>query len=311
MAAIFIDRGLKCLFSADSFLAGQSCFPYFQVYETLAGVKVEGKLPVLDKDIVLRSIPTEWPTDPIKDICRLDQNASKTLVVLDDDPTGTQTVHDIEVLTEWSVESLVDEQFERKPKCFFILTNSRSLSSDKLVKSVENIGYTVVLRGDSTLRSHFPEEADAAVSVLGRMDTWNVCPFFLQGGRFTIDDVHYVADADMLVPTRDTEFAKDAAFGYRSSNLCEWVEEKTKGRVPASSVASISIHLLRKEGPSAVCEHLCRLNKGSVCIVNAVSERDMAIFAAGMIQAELKGKHFLCHTAASFVSARIGIRLNF
>ena len=26
---------------------------------------------------------------------------SKVLVVLDDDPTGTQTVHDIEVLTEW------------------------------------------------------------------------------------------------------------------------------------------------------------------------------------------------------------------
>ncbi|XP_042503189.1 uncharacterized protein LOC122080300 [Macadamia integrifolia] len=292
-----------------------------KVYETLAGVKVEGKLPVLNKDIVLRSIPTEWPTDPIEDICRLDQNASKTLVVLDDDPTGTQTVHDIEVLTEWSVESLV-EQFERKPKCFFILTNSRSLSSDKAValikdicgnletaaKSVENIGYTVVLRGDSTLRGHFPEEADAAVSVLGRMDAWIICPFFLQGGRFTIDDVHYVADADRLVPAGDTEFAKDAAFGYRSSNLREWVEEKTKGRVPASSVASISIHLLRKGGPSAVCEHLCRLNKGSVCIVNAVSERDMAVFAAGMIQAELKGKRFLCRTAASFVSARIGIR---
>ncbi|XP_043699909.1 uncharacterized protein LOC122650571 [Telopea speciosissima] len=292
-----------------------------KVYETLTGVKVEGKLPVLNKDIVLRSIPTEWPTDPIEDICRLDQNASKTLVVLDDDPTGTQTVHDIEVLTEWSVESLV-EQFERKPKCFFILTNSRSLSSEKAIalikdicrnletaaKSVENTGYTVVLRGDSTLRGHFPEEADAAVSVLGSMDAWIICPFFLQGGRFTIDDVHYVADADRLVPAGDTEFAKDAAFGYRSSNLREWVEEKTKGRVPASSVASISIHILRKGGPSAVCEHLCRLHKGSICIVNAVSERDMAVFAAGMIQAELKGKRFLCRTAASFVSARIGIR---
>ncbi|KAJ4961675.1 hypothetical protein NE237_021585 [Protea cynaroides] len=292
-----------------------------KVYETLTGVKVEGKLPVLNKEIVFRSLPTEWPTDPIEDICRLDQNTSKTLVVLDDDPTGTQTVHDIEVLTEWSVKSLV-EQFERKPKCFFILTNSRSLNSEKAIalikdicrnletaaKSVKHIGYTVVLRGDSTLRGHFPEEADAVVSMLGSTDAWIICPFFLQGGRFTIDDVHYVSDSDRLVPAGDTEFAKDAAFGYRSSNLREWVEEKTKGRVPASSVASISIHLLRKGGPSAVCEHLCRLHKGSICIVNAVSERDMAVFASGMIQAELKGKQFLCRTAASFVSARIGIR---
>ncbi|KAK6249814.1 hypothetical protein SCA6_003819 [Theobroma cacao] len=291
-----------------------------KVYETLTGVKVEGKLPALKKEVVLQSIPPEWPVDPINDIHRLNQKNSKTLVVLDDDPTGTQTVHDVEVLTEWSVESLV-EQFRKKPICFFILTNSRSLSSEKATalikdicsslltaaKSVGNIDYTVVLRGDSTLRGHFPEEPDAAVSVIGQVDAWILCPFFLQGGRYTIEDIHYVADSDWLVPAGDTEFAKDAAFGYKSSNLREWVEEKTAGRIPASSVASISIQLLRQGGPDAVCEHLCSLEKGSTCIVNAVSERDMAVFAAGMIQAELKGKSFLCRSAASFVSARIGI----
>lgn len=39
--------------------------------------------------------------DPIEDIRKLIEQNSKTLIVLDDDPTGTQTVHDIEVLTEW------------------------------------------------------------------------------------------------------------------------------------------------------------------------------------------------------------------
>ncbi|KAI5562112.1 hypothetical protein BDE02_15G033100 [Populus trichocarpa] len=292
-----------------------------KVYETLTGVKVEGTLPVLKKEVVLQSLPPEWPLDPIDDIHRLNQSNSKTLVVLDDDPTGTQTVHDIEVLTEWSVESLV-EQFRKKPKCFFILTNSRSLSSEKAsalikdicgnlsiaAKSVENIDYTVVLRGDSTLRGHFPEEADAAVSLLGEMDAWIICPFFLQGGRYTIKDIHYVADSDWLVPAGDTEFARDASFGYKSSNLREWVEEKTRGRIPASSVSSISINLLRKGGPDAVCDTLCNLQKGSTCIVNAASDRDMAVFSAGMIQqAELRGKSFLCRTAASFVSTRIGI----
>ncbi|KAK8525941.1 hypothetical protein V6N13_017024 [Hibiscus sabdariffa] len=291
-----------------------------KVYETLTGVKVVGKLPALKKEVVLQNIPPEWPVDPINDIHMLNQKNSKTLVVLDDDPTGTQTVHDVEVLTEWSIESLV-EQFRKKPICFYILTNSRALSSEKAsalikdicsnlcsaAKSVDGIDYTVVLRGDSTLRGHFPEEPDAAVSVLGQVDAWILCPFFLQGGRYTIDDIHYVADSERLVPAGDTEFAKDASFGYKSSNLKEWVEEKTAGRIPASSVASISIQLLRKGGPDAICELLCGLKKGSTCIVNAVSERDMAVFAAGMIQAELKGKSFLCRSAASFVSARIGI----
>uniref|UniRef100_A0A6N2KNE0 Ketose-bisphosphate aldolase class-II family protein n=1 Tax=Salix viminalis TaxID=40686 RepID=A0A6N2KNE0_SALVM len=228
-----------------------------EVYETLTGVKVEGKLPVLKKEVVLQSLPPEWPLDPIDDIHRLNQSNSKTLVVLDDDPTGTQTVHDIEVLTEWSVESLV-EKLRKKPKCFFILTNSRSLSSEK--------------------------EADAVVSLLGEMDAWIICPFFLQGGRYTIKDIHYVADSDWLVPAGDTEFARDASFGYKSSNLREWVEEKTRGRIPASSVSSISINLLREGGPDAVCDTLCNLQK-----------------------AELRGKSFLCRTAASFVSTRIGI----
>ncbi|PPD75753.1 hypothetical protein GOBAR_DD27319 [Gossypium barbadense] len=141
-----------------------------KVYETLTGVKVEGKLPALKKEVVLQSLPPEWPVDPINDIHKLNQKNSRTLVVLDDDPTGTQTVHDVEVLTEWSIKSLV-EQFRKKPICFYILTNSRALSSEKATvlikdicnnlcsaaKSVQHIDYTVVLRGDSTLRGHFPE----------------------------------------------------------------------------------------------------------------------------------------------------------
>uniref|UniRef100_A0A0E0LA58 Ketose-bisphosphate aldolase class-II family protein n=1 Tax=Oryza punctata TaxID=4537 RepID=A0A0E0LA58_ORYPU len=293
-----------------------------KVYETLTGVKVEGSPPMLNKEHVLSSLPAEWPEDPMDDlVSAASHNSKKVLVVLDDDPTGTQTVHDIEVLTEWPVEALA-EQFQKLPACFFILTNSRSMTAEKATllvkdicrnleaaaKSVPGVSYTVVLRGDSTLRGHFPEEADAVVSVLGEMDAWIICPFFLQGGRYTIDDIHYVADSDRLIPAGETEFAKDAAFGYKSSNLRQWVQEKTKGRISENQVSTISINLLRKEGPNAVCQHLCSLKKGSACIVNAANERDMAVFAAGMIQAELKGKRFLCRTAASFVSARIAIK---
>ncbi|XP_020519523.1 uncharacterized protein LOC18428679 isoform X2 [Amborella trichopoda] len=293
-----------------------------KVYEKFTGVSVEGRPPILKKDEVLRYLPTKWPDDPIEEIQNLKrQTSSKVLVVLDDDPTGTQTVHDITVLTEWSTAS-ISEQFHRRPSCFFILTNSRSLASEKAAlltkeicknidisaRSVGNIDYTIVLRGDSTLRGHFPEEVDAAASVIGEVDSWIICPFFLQGGRYTIGDIHYVSDGDRLVPAGETEFSKDAAFGYKASNLRVWIEEKTKGRIPANTVASISIDLLRREGPAAVCKFLCNLHKGSVCIVNAASDRDIAVFAAGMIQAETKGLRFLCRSAASFVSARIGIR---
>ncbi|KAL6552847.1 hypothetical protein OROHE_008211 [Orobanche hederae] len=245
-----------------------------KVYETLTGIKVEGKPHTLSKKSVFHSLPSEWPTDPMEDIVNLTHKNLKTVVVLDDDPTGTQTVHDIYVLTEWRIESLV-ELFSQKPKCFFILTNSRSLSSEKAralvaeicsnlsaaANIVGNTDYTVVLRGDSTLRGHFPEEADAAISVIGEVDVWIICPFFLQGGRYTIGDIHYVADSDRLIPAGETEFAKDASFGYKSSNLREWIEEKTGGRIPAGSVSSISIQLLRKGGPGAVCERLCSLKR--------------------------------------------------
>ncbi|KAG6544867.1 hypothetical protein Mapa_013557 [Marchantia paleacea] len=88
----------------------------------------------------------------------------------------------------------------------------------------------------------------------------------------------------------------------------QWVEEKTEDKVAAKEVSSISIESIRKGGPAAVCQTLCSLKKGTICVVNAASERDVEVFAAGMIRAEAMGKQFLCRTAAAFVSARIGLR---
>ncbi|KAL3697402.1 hypothetical protein R1sor_011478 [Riccia sorocarpa] len=306
-----------------------------KVFEKMTGVTVESKdlsaataggedadIPTVPKDATLASLPPEWPEDPVEEISRVeDEGRAKVLVVLDDDPTGTQTVHGVTVLTDWGVDVLVEE-FQKKPACFFILTNSRALNHEEAAAltaeickqvvaaaaAVGDIGYTIVLRGDSTLRGHFPQEPNAAASVIGESDAWIICPFFLQGGRYTISDVHYVAKNDTLVPAGKTEFSQDAVFGYKSSNLRKWVEEKTEGKVQAKDVASISIELLRKEGPESVCRKLCSLEKGSICIVNAASDRDIEVFAAGMIRAEAKGKQFLCRTAASFVSARIGLR---
>jgi uncharacterized protein YgbK (DUF1537 family) len=168
--------------------------------------------------------------------------------------------------------------------------------------------FAVVSRSDSTLRGHFPGEVDALVDGLGGpFDAWLVIPFFLEGGRYTINDVHYVLDGASLVPAAQTESARDAAFGYRSSNLREWVEEKTAGRVRAGDVAAISLEDIRCGGPPRVTERLAALAAGSVCIVNAAGYRDLEVFVRGLLEAEAAGRRFLYRTAASFVRVRAGI----
>lgn len=52
----------------------------------------------------------------------IEKNASK-IVVLDDDPTGVQTVHDISVYTDWSAGSVLSG-FKESGKLFYILTRS-------------------------------------------------------------------------------------------------------------------------------------------------------------------------------------------
>lgn len=243
------------------------------------------------------------------------------VVVLDDDPTGTQTVHGIDVLARWSVEMLAAALADPRP-CFYVLTNTRSLSASEasaLVLEVSSnlaaagrltgVGFSVVSRGDSTLRGYFAEEIAAIEAGLGvAFDAKVVIPAFFEGGRYTIDDVHYVGDGDNLVPAADTEFARDRTFGYSHSNLAEWVEEKTKGAVAAKSVASLSIATLRGPGGAeAVRKKLLALPAGSFLIVNAAAYPDLEVFTRGLLEAESEGKRYLLRTAASFVRVRAGL----
>jgi uncharacterized protein YgbK (DUF1537 family) len=138
-------------------------------------------------------------------------------------------------------------------------------------------------------------------------DAWFVIPTLIGGGRYTIGDVHYVADGDWLTPVGESPYARDATFGFRSSNLKEWVEEKTNGRITAGQVHSTSLEEIRIGGPVAVQKHLLELPKGSICIVNAVSTRDLEVFTLGVLSAENQGRRFIYRTGPSFVPVRIGM----
>jgi len=275
---------------------------------------------VLSKLAALNSLPPEWPDD-LRPAIRHEVAASqRTLVVLDDDPTGTQTVHDLPVLTHWSVDVL-REELARGTETFYLLTNSRSLPAQDAQQLNRAIGQNltlasrlagramaVVSRSDSTLRGHFPAEVEALAAALETpFDGWLIIPCFFEGGRYTIGNVHYAAEGDQLIPAGETAYAQDAAFGYRASDLTEWVAEKTGGQIAASAVESISLDEIRRGGPSRVAERLRHVTNGRICIVNAASYRDLEVLVLGLLRAEAQGSHFLYRTAASFVQVRAGI----
>ena len=250
--------------------------------------------------------------------------SGRKLVVLDDDPTGTQTVYDVPVLTHWDVDVLRDE-LKQPGHCFYILTNTRSMSAvdarglnlqvaRNLLQAADQAGcpFSVVSRSDSTLRGHFPLETDALAEVIGPIDATFVIPFFEAGGRYTVHDMHYVAEGDRLLPAAETAFARDPVFGYSNSHLCQWVEEKSGGRIPAAHVYSIDVPVLRgvhvdDGSPRALIAWLQQLPSGSVCVVNSCHPRDIEVFALAALQAERNGSTFLYRTAADFVAARLGL----
>ena len=269
---------------------------------------------------ILSSLPPVWPEDLLPAIqSEIAQNPA-SVIVLDDDPTGTQTVHDVPVLTNWKQQAIIDE-FERRTPLFYILTNSRSLPTAKAVELTFEAGanileasrktgqaFEIISRSDSTLRGHFPAEVDALAQVLKIEDAvWVIAPFFEEGGRYTINDIHYVSQGEQLIPAADTAFARDVVFGYRNSDLKRWVEEKTQGRISGTSVRSLSLEEIRKDGPDHIAEKMTGCKPGSVCVVNAADYRDLEVVTLGLLGAQWEGRRFLFRTAASFVRVRAGL----
>jgi uncharacterized protein YgbK (DUF1537 family) len=252
--------------------------------------------PRLPYGATIAALPPRYPHDPTPQILS-SLPSSPRLIVLDDDPTGTQTSHDISVLCAHDLATLLTELTSpTNPHGFFLLTNSRALppaaarpllaevlTNVKTACARAQVSYEVVLRGDSTLRGHFPLECDVAEEVGGGgVDAWVLAPFFEQGGRVTVGDVHYVREGEELVPVGETQFAEDRAFGYRASNLRDYLEEKAPGRWERE-VVSVGIEDVRVGGPKRVEEVLARVPRGGVVVVNAVERRDMDVFCAGVL----------------------------
>jgi uncharacterized protein YgbK (DUF1537 family) len=245
-------------------------------------------------------------------------------VVLDDDPTGSQSVHDVDVVTVLDPAEYARALTEPGATCF-VLTNSRSLAEEDAVRLTAQVAGDVlgimaglsapvdlVSRSDSTLRGHVLAEIEALVEAHRTgsgtaIDGVLLVPAFLEAGRFTVGGVHYATVGGEAVPVADTEFARDASFGYRSSDLREFVAEKSGGRVRPEDVRSVSIQDIRVGGPDRVAEILGGVTGGAFVVVDAADFADLEVVVLGLLEARRAGRSFVYRTGPSFVRALAGI----
>ncbi|NEO25990.1 MAG: four-carbon acid sugar kinase family protein [Kamptonema sp. SIO4C4] len=234
------------------------------------------------------------------------------IIVLDDDPTGSQTVHSCLLLMEWDIDTLRLGLQDDAP-IFFILTNTRALPADQAATvtrevcqnlkeaiAAENISeFLIVSRSDSTLRGHYPIETDVIAQELGGFDAHFLTPAFFEGGRITRNSTHYLLIDGQETPVHQTEFAKDSVFGYSTSYLPDYVQEKTQGRIQANQVERFLIDDIY----NGTKDRLKQLSGNVCCAVDAEKQADFDRFADDLLVAAADGKRFLFRSAASLLTS--------
>ncbi len=275
---------------------------------------------------VLAGFPPEVAVDPAE-VAASVAAAPRVLVVLDDDPTGTQSVADLPVLLRWEVEdfrwAFTHRVGDGPAPAVYVLTNSRSLDAASAATRTRDVVTTAlaaaaetgtalgfVSRSDSTLRGHYPLEPDVIAATLSEVaglatDGVVIVPAFPDAGRITIGGVHYMRSDGALTPVASTEYAKDATFGYRSSDLARYVEEKSAGRFAASDVIVLDLSVVRG-GPARIAAAVADAEGSTPIVVDAVTEDDLRALALGLALAEAQGKRLLYRVGPPFVRARIG-----
>ena len=239
--------------------------------------------------------------------------AQPKIIVLDDDPTGSQTVHSCLLLLKWDVETLKSGLQDQIP-IIFILSNTRALNPQKaaattkeicqnLKSAISEVGvkdFLVVSRSDSTLRGHYPIETDTIAQELGGFDAHFLTPAFFEGGRITTDSTHYLLIDNIKTPVAQTEFAQDSVFGYSHSYLPDYVEEKTQGQITAKDVIKFSLTDIRT---GEIDQPLLELQENQCVVVDGETQADFDLFASSILKTTAQGKRFLFRSAASLLTS--------
>lgn len=292
---------------------------------------------------VLAAYPAEVPIPAatVADaVAASNAETPRVLVVLDDDPTGTQSVADLPVLTRWDVEDFIWAFGQSKP-AVYVLTNTRSLDpaeaaarNEEVVRnaltaagSPAQLRLGFVSRSDSTLRGHYPLEPDVIAATVAeasgeKIDGVVLVPAFPDAGRVTIGGVHYMRGtgeaAGTLTPVSETEFAKDATFGFTTSVMADYVQEKSQGRFAADSVIVLDLNTIRagaaaqdpaegaQTSANAIADAIDAATDSTPIVADIVTENDLRALSLGLEEAERRGKKLLYRVGPPFGRARIG-----
>ncbi|WP_137843980.1 four-carbon acid sugar kinase family protein, partial [Microbacterium sp. 2FI] len=275
----------------------------------------------MNLDTLLSAFPASRPVDPAVIADRV-RRSHRVLIVLDDDPTGTQSVADLPVLARWEVADF-EWALDTGAPAVYVLTNSRSFDPETAARINREVVTSAVAaarargirpvfasRGDSTLRGHFPLEPDVIAATLVELgekqpDGVVLVPAFPDAGRVTIGGVHGMVVDGEFTPVGETEFARDSTFGYRSSRLAEWAAEKSDGRIAAGDVVELTLDIIRA-GAESVAESLASAPVGAVFAADIVDEDDLRQLALGLELAEAGGRTYIYRVGPPFVRARIG-----
>lgn len=238
----------------------------------------------------------------------------RRVVVLDDDPTGTQSVADVEVILRPAL-SAYQRFFSANERSVYILTNTRALKQADAVQLVRRIRneiqqaareageeVSILLRGDSTLRGHIFAEMDTLAEVHEDAVLLFV-PAFPAGGRITLNGVHYLVNGSARVPVAKTEFASDATFGYRSERMVDLVAEIGQGR----KALSLPLESIRSQGAAALTRALLEAPAGMVIVPDAETQEDLVTLAWGLLDAEERGRPVIVRSASPFAALRAGL----
>lgn len=235
---------------------------------------------------------------------------SARVIILDDDPTGTQCASGVPVALDPRPAALarLDGRAWRQGRALYVLTNTRAVDAGQAARIVHGVraafeahGDTVmVLRGDSTLRGHVAKEMEALDLDRG---VGLIVPAFPAAGRLTLGGIHYLDSPAGRLNVADTEFARDPVFGFRSRTMADWCHEVGL-RGP---VIEVGLDRLRSSGSPSVHDTLVTAPPGAVVVPDAASDDDIAAIARGFSAARTAGCHVVVRCAAPLAAVIAGV----
>lgn len=249
------------------------------------------------------------------------------VVVIDDDPTGCQTVSEVPVITCWEDDDL-RWLLSRDRSMGFVLTNSRAMQAEQAAAvnrdivdratalgAERGVAVSVLSRSDSTLRGHFAVEVGAICRALEEsghpVDLILLAPAFFEAGRITHDDIHYVSDSGLEQPVADTAYANDPAFAFAESDLTDWVRARLGD--PEASVTTLPLPLLREDDTEAVARRMLGMvgkatpgRMPPVVIANGTCQLDYDVVARAVRRLEANGVSVVSRCGPSYVASRLG-----